>query len=111
MNDGGNAKIALVSGRNRSYEAENVRCLRSRDYHFSRRAGDATMLGNLHGMSDIVILFGRFVASDRKSAEEWGGAHALSAQIAMGVKPTGETGQFRFNRFGKTQSPKLQVAA
>ncbi len=39
------------------------------------------------------------------------GAGELISQIVRGVKPTVDPTPFRFDRFGKTQSPKLQMSA
>ena len=112
MNGGEKTKYALISGGKWWRKARDTLRLRSRGYHPSLCAHDVETFGTAHDKPEAMILFGRFVAPGRTGALEWGGAQGeLISQIVMRATPTGETGPFRFNRLGKTRSPKLHMAA
>nr|WP_321484470.1 hypothetical protein [uncultured Cohaesibacter sp.] len=112
MNDSEKTRDALISGEKWRKEAQDTHRLRSRGYHPSLCAHDVETFGTAHDKPEAMILFGRFVAPGRTGAVEWGGAQGeLIPHINMGVTPTGGSGPFRFNRLGKTRSPKLHMAA
>ena len=112
MNGGKKTRDALISGGKWRKEAQDTHRLRSRGYHPSLCGYDMGTFGTAHDNPEAMILFGRFFASGRTGAVEWGGAQGeLISQIVMRATPTGESGPFRFNRLGKTRSPKLHMAA
>nr|WP_320144095.1 hypothetical protein [uncultured Cohaesibacter sp.] len=112
MNDSEKTRDALISGGKWRKEAQDTHRLRSRGYHPSLCTHDVETFGTAHDKPEAMIFFGRFVASGRTGAVEWGGAQGeLISQIVMRATPTGESGPFRFNRLGKTRSPKLHMAA
>lgn len=112
MNDSEKTRDALISGGKWRREAQDTHRLRSRGYHPSLCTHDVETFGTAHDKPEAMILFGRFVASGWTGAVEWGGAQGeLISQIVMRATPTGESGPFRFNRLGKTRSPKLHMAA